>query len=272
MNKTNNKTNNKTIIITTIILLTIVVFLLVIFLVAALNGNIGYNLGIINFGTRNSELIIERTFESENIKRIDIKQDAGKIIFKESPDQNISVKIYGDDENVVDIALNDNTLNIDYTKQKNFALINFGIPENDVIVYIPTNHQAVINLLNDYGECNMIDLENAEVNINCNAGDVNLGKIKNATIKCDFGNIKIKEVLNKCDIEADCGNVEIDCISILENSRIKTDMGNVEIDDTNDIYINGDCDMGSVDINNNNRNSEIELKIESDCGNISVDN
>lgn len=266
------KTSNKPIIITTIILLTILVFVLIIFLVAALNGKTGFNLGLINIGTGNNELIMGRTFESENIKKIDIKQDAGKIIFKESPNQNITVEIYGDDENIVDIALNDYTLNIDYTKQKKFALINFETPENDVIVYIPTNHQAVINLLNDYGECNMIDLENAEVNINCNAGDVNLGKIKNATIKCDFGNIKIKEVLNKCNIEANCGNVEIDCISILENSMIKTDMGNVEIDDTNDIYINANCDMGSVDINSNNRNSEIELKIESDCGNISVDN
>lgn len=266
------KTKNKLIIITTIILLAVVVFLLVIFLVAAINGQPGFNFGLINFGTGNNELIISRTFESENIKKIDIKQNAGGIIFKESSDQNITVEIYGDDENVVDIALNDNTLNIDYTKQKNFALINFGTPENDIIVYIPTNHQVEISLVNEYGECNMIDLENAEVNINCSAGDVNLGKIKNATIKSDFGDIKIKEVLNKCDIEADCGNIEIDRISILENSRIKTDMGNVEIDETNDIYINANCDMGSVDINNNNRNSKIELKVECDCGNISVDN
>ena len=49
-------------------------------------------------------------------------------------------------------------------------------------------------------------------------------------------------------------------------------MGNVEIDETNDIYINANCDMGSVNINNNNRNSNVELKIESDCGNIDVDN
>ena len=266
------KTTNKLIIITTIILLAIVVFLLVIFLVATLNGKIGYKLGLINLGTGNSKLIIGQTFESKNVKKIDIKQNAGKIIFKESPDQNITVEIYGDDENIVDIALNDYTLNIDYTKQKKFAFINFGTPRNDIIVYIPANHQVEINLVNDYGECNIIDLENAEVNINCGAGDVILGKIKNATIKCDFGNIKIKEVLNKCDIESDFGNIEIDCILILENSRIKTDMGNVEIDETNDIYINANCDMGSVDINNNNRNSKVELKIESDCGNIEVNN
>ena len=32
----------------------------------------------------------------------------------------------------------------------------------------------------------MTDLENATVNIDCNAGDVELGKVKNATIKCDL--------------------------------------------------------------------------------------
>lgn len=268
------KANNKPIIITTIILLTIIIFLLVTFLVAALNGKKGYNLGLIKYGAKNNEIILEQTFESEKIKEIDIKQDAGKIIFKESSDKNIKVEIYGEPENIVDIALNDEILKIDYTKQKNFTFIsfNFEIPENDIVVYIPSNHQVKINLENDCGECRMIDLENAEINIDCDAGDINLGKIKDATIKCDYGNIKIEEILNKCDLKANCGNIEINRISILENSEITADMGNVEIDEAKDIYIKGNCDMGSVDINNNNRNSEIELKIEVNCGNIKVNN
>ena len=118
----------------------------------------------------------------------------------------------------------------------------------------------------------MIDLVNADVNIDCSAGDVELGKIKNATIKCNFGDIEIDEILNKCDLEANCGNIEINRISILEDSEISADMGNVEINETNDIYINGRCDMGSSKINNSNRNSKTELKIEVDLGNIKVNN
>lgn len=265
------KVNNKSMIIITIILLSLVVISLIIFLIAALKGNVGYNLGLINFNSE-SNLIIDRTFENENINEINIKQDAGEIIFKESENQNIKVEIYGNDKNVVDIVLEEDVLSIDYTHQKAFSIFSFGTPKNDIIVYIPSNHEIKINLENDYGECEMVDLENAEVNIDCDAGDVKLGKIKNAIIYCDYGNIEIDEILNKCNIEANCGNIEINKISITENSSIIADMGNVEIEQTNDIYINGNCDMGSVNINENNRNSEIELKIESNCGNITVNN
>ena len=266
------KKKSNAMIIFAIILLAIVAILLVAFLVVAISGKTGFSLGIIHFGAGKNELIVSRTFESANIKRIDIKQTAGKIIFKESINQNITAEIYGDDENNVVFALNDNILSIDYTNQKKITLINFGTTNNDIIVYIPSNHEVAINIESEYGECKMIDLVNVDVNIDCSAGDVELGKIKNATIKCNFGDIKINEILNKCDLEANCGNIEINRISILEDSEISADMGNVEINETNDIYINGRCDMGSSKINNSNRNSKTELKIEVDLGNIKVNN
>lgn len=87
-----------------------------------------------------------------------------------------------------------------------------------------------------------------------------------------FGNVEIREILGKCDIEANCGNVEIDKISINEDSRIEADLGNVDINSTNDIYIDANVDLGKTNINKNNRNANIILKIECDCGNITIDN
>ena len=90
----------------------------------------------------------------------------------------------------------------------------------------------------------------------------------------DFETIKqtISYLLNKCDIKADCGNIEIDTISIKENSTIKADFGNIDVNNTNDIYIDTDVDLGKTNINKNNRNSEITLKINCDCGNITINN
>ena len=99
-----------------------------------------------------------------------------------------------------------------------------------------------------------------------------LGKIKNAVLKCDYGNIDIKEILNKCDIEADCGNVKIDTLSIKEDSSIKADLGNVDINNANDIYIDANVDLGSANINKNNRNAEITLKVHCNCGNVTINN
>ena len=85
-----------------------------------------------------------------------------------------------------------------------------------------------------------------------------------------MGNTEVGTILNKCNIDTDCGNITIDNLEIKENSTIKSDLGDVEIKETNDIYIDAKVDLGHVEINNNNRNSDITLKIDSDCGNVKV--
>ena len=264
---------NKGIIITLIILLSIITFFLVIFLVTCLKGDTNFINEFMNLGSKKStEIIFDEQFEVKDINKIDIKQNAGDIIFEESENENVQVIIYGKKENDVQIELNAGKLNIDYTKQKNFQFLNFGEIKNDIIVYIPSNYSNEIKIKNDYGRCEIIDLENAIVDIDCNAGDIELGRVKNAIIKSDYGNIEIKEILNKCEIRANCGNIKVEKMYIRENSSINADYGDVYINDTNDIYIDTDVGLGDVSINKNNRKAEITLKINCDCGNIKINN
>lgn len=263
---------NKGLVIALIILLTIVVFFLIMFLVVYLNSENNFKIGLFNIGSRNNNVIYNKTFELEKIDGIEIKQDTGDVIFKESEDDSIQVVLYGENQGDADVALTNHNLNIDYTHKTKFAFFSFGTAKNDIIIYIPSNYKNDIKITNDYGDCEVIDLENARVNIECDAGEVRLGTVKDATIKCDYGNIRVKEILNKCDMEANCGNIEIETISIKENSSIKADLGNVDIDKTADIYIDADVDLGKSNINNNNRNSEVTLKINCDCGNITINN
>ena len=264
---------NKRIIITLIILLSIIIFFLVMFLVMYLTGKINFSSGILSFRTvRSNNIIFDKTYKIEDIDNIDIKQDAGDIIFKETSGDDIQVVVYGENESDLDVNLNQNSLSIDNTLNKRFAFFSFGITTKDIIVYIPSIYNKEIKIKSDYGKCEMTNLENATVDIDCNAGNVKLGKVKNAKIKCDYGNIEIKEIMNKCDIKADCGNVEVDTISIKENSTIKADLGNIDINNTNDIYIDADVDLGKTNINKSNRNSEIILKINCNCGNVTINN
>ena len=252
---------NKCIIITLIILLSIIIFFLVMFLVMYLTGRINQTNGILFFGSREStNIIFDKTYSVEDINNIDIRQDAGNVIFRETSEDNIQVIVYGEDENDVDVNFNQNNLSIDNTHKKKFILFNFGVIAKDIVVYVPSTYSKEIKVKNDYGNCEMLDLENATVDIDCDCGNV----------KFDLGNTEIKEILNKCDIKADCGNVEIDTISIQEDSTIKADLGNVDINKTNDIYIKSEADLGKTNISQNNRNSEITLKINCDCGNVTV--
>ena len=264
---------NKALIIILIILISIIICSLISFLVTGLKGGNNFRSGFIKIGTRKSNNIVyDNKFELADIKNIEIKQDAGDIILKETTNDYIQVILYGEDENDVKVDFDKEKLSIDYTHKTNFNFFNFGTIKNDIIIYIPSNYSNNIKIENDYGNCEITDLKNATINIDCDAGNVELGKIKNATIKCDCGNIEIKEILNKCDIKADCGNIQIDTISLEENSTIKADLGNVDIKNTNDIYIDADVDLGKTNINKNNKNAEVTLKIDCDCGNVTVNN
>lgn len=87
-----------------------------------------------------------------------------------------------------------------------------------------------------------------------------------------YGNIIIEEILNKCDIKADCGNIEIDKLLIKEDSTLKADLGNVVINETSDIYVDADVDLGKTKINQSNRNAEITLSVSCNCGNVMINN
>lgn len=259
---------NKGLIIALLILLSVIVFFLCMFLVYSLNG--GRKFGLINWGSSSKNVIFDETYDINNISNIDIKQNAGNITFKESSDNSIHVILYGEDENEANVNLNSTDLSIEYNRKNHF--FSFGVSTNDIIVYIPSSFSKEITIKSDYGNCVMSDLPNATITIDSDAGNVEIGKVKNLTAKCDYGNIEVLEVLNKCEIKADCGNIEIDTISIKENSSIKADLGNVDIEHASDIYIDADVDLGKVRINENNRNSDITLKIDCDCGNVSVGN
>ena len=261
---------NKRLIICLICFLSVITFSLFIFLITYLRGDINFKKGIISFGSKSSNVTLDKTFKIDDVHNIEIKQDAGDIIFRETSDDNIRVLVYGENENNVNVSLHQNNLNIYYTHKPRFGLFSFRNIKNDIIVYIPSNYSNGIKIKNDYGNCEMLDLENAKVNIDIDAGNVELGKINNATIKCDSGNVEVKEILNKCDIKADCGNIKINKMLIVEDSIIKADLGNVEIGETNDIYIDANVDLGNININKNNKNSNITLKIYSSLGNISI--
>ena len=259
--------SHKTPIIFSIILLAIVIFCLVMFLVISLCGG---KIGMMSIGTKNTRVIYNKEIPLKDIKNIDIKQDTGNVILKETTDDKIQVVAYGEDEEDIKVDLNSEQLVIDYTRQNRFVFLNFGGGKKDIEVYIPSSYANEIKLKNDLGNCEIGSLENATLDIDCDAGNVEINKVKNAKIKCDMGEVKIQEIKNQCDITVNAGNVEITKLSIEEDSNIKADLGNVEISEINDIYVEAQVDLGKAKINGSNRNSNVILKIECDCGDIKV--
>ncbi|MCI8621707.1 MAG: DUF4097 domain-containing protein [Clostridia bacterium] len=152
---------NNGLIVTLIIILAIIVFVLVVFLVFCLRGGMSLS----SFDSYNDSVILERTFDMEEVQYIEINQEAGDITFRETNNDYIQVVLYGKDDSNASVNISDNKLNVNYTIQKNFMFFSFGINKKDIVVYIPNNYSGTINIKNKYGKCEIIDLENAIVNI-----------------------------------------------------------------------------------------------------------
>lgn len=260
---------NKGLIITLIIILFIIVIGLIAFLCMCLTGNLNLRFGINMWGRKSNNIIYDTSYEIDPIDNLEILSTAGNVIFKESTDGKIRITAYGQDNNNLEVKLNEKKLKVDYSKYENVGW-GFNTYINDIIVYIPKDYSKEINIDIEYGDVEIIDLENATINIKEDCGSAKLGKIKNISIDNDYGDVEIEEILNKFTIESNCGDVKINKVQIAENSYIKSDYGDVKIKETNDIYIDAKVDFGDIKVSQNNRHSEITLKIESDCGDIKV--
>ena len=115
-----------------------------------------------------------------------------------------------------------------------------------------------------------VSLKNASIDIVSDYGNIDIESVKNISIDCDFGNINVKNVYNKLDIETEYGNVNVDNLEINEDSNILTKYGNVNVEKTNDIRIDTDVNLGSVDVNKNNKEADVSLNIKSEMGFINV--
>lgn len=260
---------NKMPIIILLILIAIIVFCLIAFLIVYLVK--GEN-NMLSVGSVSDKVVLEKTFEVEEIEEIEVMQDYGDITFEENSEDRLKVVIYGKDTGNASASLNNKKLKIEYKTKNSFMFFNFGLRKSGITVYVPSTYEGKIKTRVDCGNTKINSLEKATLSAESNAGNVELEKIKNANIKCDLGDVKADEVLNKCDIELNAGNVRIEKLALQEASQITVDLGDVKIKETNDIYIEANTDLGDTKINKNIRTSNTTLKINVDCGNIKVEN
>lgn len=261
---------NKVFIISMIVFWILLIIVLTVILCSGLKwGNIGWYVN-----DEENTVIFEKSYDIEQINNIKVLSNAGDVKFKESSnDSEIKVVIYGQTDENVKVELQNYLLTVDNTQYKN-KHVSFALKKyiNEIEVYVPKSYNKEINLELDYGSIEMTDLENATVTIDENCGDINVGKVKNITLRNDYGDTDIDSVLNKLDIEMNCGDLDIEHLDLKENSTIRCDLGDVSIGSTNDIFIDTSVDLGDSKVKNNNRYAEVTLKIEMNCGDIDVEN
>ena len=284
MEENNNKNNNKGLIIVVIIMFVACAILTSIMVkfgkalskrVVETIKDTAQNQDIFDIVEHKQEnLIYSEEFELTDIKNVNLKTVAATITVKESKDDKVKIEVFSTKEKEVTANVLEDTISVEYLDQEehNFT-INIGINEaqDEMIVYIPKDYENNILTDTNYGNISFdVSLKNASIDIVSDYGNIDIESVKNISIDCDFGNINVKNVYNKLDIETEYGNVNVDNLEINEDSNIVTKYGNVNVEKTNDIRIDTDVNLGSVDVNKNNREADVTLNIKSEMGFINV--
>ena len=220
---------------------------------------------LIHFGPKSEKKIMEKEYTLEEVEELNISQIAGDVQIKEAENENIKIILYGENEEDYKIENNDKKVNVESNINNNEELFNFNVKNDDIIIFIPTSFSNDVNIDVKYGRCIISNLPEANVSINCDAGNTDIGNVKDITIHCECGNVDIDNIFNFCDINVKLGNIKIKKINLNEESIISADFGNIDIDSRNDLNIETKVNIGNVNIENKEvikENNTVESKKE----------
>lgn len=185
----------------------------------------------------------EKTIDyDEAFNKIEIDAQSYPVKILKSNDANTHVRYRTDENNVIKIGNDRDTLKITekyYTKKS--VNIDLGIwydifginNEKNIYIYLP-------------------EKEYESIKLNAAAGDVEIDglKIKNLTAELKAGSFDLKNMLIESgEIKCKAGEVEIDD-STLNNSNIYASVGSIDIEKSKLKNVNLEAKLGDIDVNN----------------------
>ena len=275
---------NKTKTIVLIILLSILCMLLLGFMIAVLCGVLP--IWNFNFGTSkvSENLAFEEVYDI-NFQEISVDVSVGNIEVLPSNDSRVHVAIYSDYE-LFDIDDTKSRLSIIFSEEEGF---HFSFPKSrDLVrIYLPDTSNIEVFLATDYGDVSVLDFSNANFDINANMGDisvtqanslsiasdmgdVSIGDVCKLTVTQDMGDIEVANVTEKVSIDSEMGNVSIEKLNLVKDSKIILSLGDLEITSITNAYVDATTDLGDIEIKNNNREAAYVLTVESDMGDVRI--
>ena len=286
-----------------IVILSILAIILISILVFLLINNKRSNTKLFNMG---STLIYQNEFNLEEINNINISLESEDIEFRQNNESNkIEITAYGIEGENLKEDLKDGELNISNGNNV-LCFFCFDLDEK-IIVNLPNEYDKKITLKTSSGDIDLknvntkksniemqtssgdINVKNAnEASLKSTSGDINIdecsigyisttsgkidvGQINEANLESTSGDIEVENIKEKCNIKATSGKIKVNNSTINQNSEITAASGDITIVNESDIYYNTETVSGDVKIEkNNDRKSEIELKLKTTSGNINV--
>lgn len=278
-----------------VLMVLVVLSVIILFIVNGLKSKIR------NFYELSEEIVINETYNT-NFNRVTIKSTLSDIYIKNSLDNTSKIVVYGNSD-LVSYNTNNNKLFINI-KSKSCIGLCFKNQVSKIEVYLPGDYNKVIDIINEHGNIEIEKFENASFDIeeeygnvlleyskfakidnehgnivlnnskiarlNTSYGNIDINEVDDIEAESEHGNINIEKINNYLDLSNEYGNVKIKQSVLDKDSFIDVEYGDIKIYSISDVYIDAKTDLGDVKIKNNNKQSDIILKIRSDCGDIKI--
>lgn len=244
---------------------------------------LGKGNSIFTFNTQSS-LLLDKKYDT-NINSIYIESTSSDITIKEAEDNQIHVLVYGSQKEVVESKIENQTLTI--AKKGNYFCFGFCIYKGKIIVHVPKEMKADLDIKTVSGDIEIISNIVGNVDLKTTSGDIKAREVMDAKIKSTSGEI-ILEQMNKGEIITTSGDIKINAIEhsinaesisgdiilsslkVEEDANLKTTSGDVRINEITDAYIEASTLSGDIHIRDNNRYANHTVTIKTTSGDIKV--
>lgn len=260
-----------------IIILSVVCVLLLGFMLLVMFGNKVFNVD------NDYKIILDDKIAINTINKIDIDVKNYDVIIKESKDEYLYVKAYGNDKSF--IVENNNTYSLKQATNVNI-FFDFSFKEKALTLEIPKSYINDINIKSISGDISInmnldsnlklkttsgdIKVDQAlNIDVTSTSGEIEIDNAKDTIVSTVSGDVEINKAIIK-QINTTSGEVEIDDAQVINKASIKTVSGDVKIKKLNDCYVEFKTTSGDQSIINTNRMSNNTLIVETVSGDLNV--
>lgn len=234
-----------------------------------------------------SKLVRQEEYQIENLHKIKIKAISSDVEIKNSNDNKIIVKYYGEKKNEVIFNSDGSVLSLE-EKAKNRFCFGFCNLSKKFVLYVPKDLEIDMDYSTISGDVTFEEeYSNANLKLKTTSGDANITNVSNLTfntisgdLKMDYsdystitttsGDVTIDEVGGYLKLGTTSGDVRINKFEMKKNSSINTISGDVSISNIGDIYVDTKTTSGDVRVKNSNRKSDYILNVKTVSGDILV--
>ena len=220
------------------------------------------------FKNSDSAVMTEGGGDLEGFSDIDAELKYGELIVKYGDSYSFSYDNYPQGSEPT-FKIKNNKLEIRQKGKVGFNLLGNNNFDGKVIVTLPQDTVADMELNLNMGSLNLSDMYFGNINVDADMGSITIKncEMEKVNLQADMGSIDLIDCeFTDGDFDANMGGITLkDCS--FQTADCDADMGSIEVSGVYDA-LTADCDMGSIKAENSNENAKYDL--DCDMGDIKV--